>query len=310
MLSVRRMQALHALATHGSIAAAADALSLTASAVSQHLTALELETGIALLERGPRSVRLTAAGEALVHHTEEVLARLAAAETEIRAIAGLKAGVLRLGCFTTAGAALLPAAVASFRAVHPEVALTLTEGEPDATLSALTRGDLDLTLVYEYDFANPAPQPYVKRVSVLADEILVVLPADHPLRDEPRVPVSALAGETWIAGHQRSWCDAFTERACRAAGFEPDIAFRTDDYAVACGLVEAGVGVAFVPRLAMRTSADVVARPPADGHPHRMIFAAHRVDAERSPAVADMVARLVHAAGELGERSMAAVEPR
>src|ERR671922_930945 len=131
MLDVRRMRVLREVAARGSFSAAAEALSYTQSAVSQQIAALEREAGAKLVERNARGIRLTDAGEALVRHTEAVLANLAEAEAELEAIAGLRGGRVRLASFQTAGSALVPQAIAPFRAKYPAVELNLIEAEPD-----------------------------------------------------------------------------------------------------------------------------------------------------------------------------------
>src|ERR1044072_1110670 len=137
MLDVRRMRVLREVANRGSIAAAAQALSFTPSAVSQQIATLERETGVSLVERGPRSVRLTEAGLALVEHTEEVLAKLQAAEADIQALAGLRSGMLRVASFPTAYATIMPAAIGEYRRRYPSVELTLTEADPRSGLQAV-----------------------------------------------------------------------------------------------------------------------------------------------------------------------------
>src|SRR5215218_10767675 len=140
MLDVRRMRVLREVADHGSIAAAAQALSFTPSAVSQQIATLEREAGVALVERGPRSIRLTQAGRALVEHTDGILASLEAAEADIQAIAGVRGGMLRVASFPTAYATIMPAAIGEFRRRFPAVELTLTETDPRAGLNALKGG--------------------------------------------------------------------------------------------------------------------------------------------------------------------------
>src|SRR5436305_3796917 len=140
MLDVRRMRVLREVAQRGSFSAAADALSFTQSAVSQQIAALEREAGAVLVQRSARGVRLTEAGEALVRHTEAILARLAEAESELEAIAGLRGGRLRLAAFESAAATLMPLAIAAFRARHPGVELTMMMGEPEDTMPLLKAG--------------------------------------------------------------------------------------------------------------------------------------------------------------------------
>src|SRR5580658_1971757 len=131
MLNVARLRVLREVAHRGSFSAAAEELSYTQSAVSQQIAALEAETGMTLLQRHPRGVSLTAAGQTLVGHAEGILARLESAEAALSAIAGLRGGRLRMASFPTAGATLMPLAIATFLSLYPDVELTLAEGEPE-----------------------------------------------------------------------------------------------------------------------------------------------------------------------------------
>jgi DNA-binding transcriptional LysR family regulator len=297
MLNVHRMRVLREVARCGSIAGAADALALTPSAASQHVAMLERETGVALLERGPRSVRLTEAGRVLAAHADDVLGRLASAEASIRAIAGLATGALKLGSFATVGATMLAQAISEFRCHHPGVTLSHVEGEPDTLLPMLVGGEVDLALIYRYDTDDPAPAAGIVFAPLSDDPVLVAVPVDHPLAGAEAITIARLADDAWIAGSDTTWCARFTERVCRRAGFEPRITFRTDDYAVACALVDAGVGVAFLPRLAVRGKAASVAIRPIAGEAHvRRIHVTHRTGTEKIPAAAAMLEHLHHAA--------------
>src|ERR671929_538128 len=149
MLDVRRMRVLREVALQGSFSAAAEALSFTQSAVSQQIAALEREAGTVLVERSARGVRLTEAGEAVVRHTEAILARLAEAEAELEAIAGLRGGRLRLAAFESAGSTLMPLAIAAFRERHPAVELSMTLAEPEDSLPQLRAGELDIALTFD-----------------------------------------------------------------------------------------------------------------------------------------------------------------
>src|ERR687886_856200 len=148
MLDVRRMRVLREVAVRGSFSAAAEALSFTQSAVSQQIAALEREAGAVLVQRSARGVRLTEAGEALVRHTDAILARLAEAESELEAIAGLKGGRLRLAAFESAAATLMPLAIAAFRERHPGVELSMTLLEPEESIPQLRAGELDLAITF------------------------------------------------------------------------------------------------------------------------------------------------------------------
>ena len=297
MLNVRRMRVLREVANRGSIAAAAQALSFTPSAVSQQIAALEREAGVALVERGPRSIRLTEAGRALVAHTDGVLARLQTAEADIQAIAGLRRGTLRVASFPTAYATILPRAIAEFRRRHPAVELTLTEADPLDTFARLKSGEIDVGLVYEYDFVPLPPDDAIELVHLLDDPVNALVSRRHRAARRPTVRLDELADESWITSTSRSSCHSFVRRACMAAGFEPRVTMESDDHGVWQGLVAAGVGVALASELSLTTlHPDVAVRPVAPRRLGRRIFAAHRVGAARSPGTSEMIAAIAEAA--------------
>ena len=303
------MRVLSAVAEHGSIAAAAQALAFTPSAVSQQIATLEREAGVALVERGPRSVRLTEAGRVLVAHTDGIVASLAAAEAEIQAIAGLRGGMLRLSSFPTAYATIMPRAIGEFRRRHPAVELTLTEADALASIGRIKSGELDLALVYEYDFVPLPEDDSVERTHLLDDPIRVVLPRGHRVAKRRAVRLDELADESWISSTPRSSCYEFVARACRAAGFEPNIGFESDDHGVWHGLVAAGVGVALAPDLALETLyPGVEARPVALSPLKRRVFAVHRTGG-RSPAIEAMLEVIAETIAAREEQPSAASGP-
>src|SRR5918996_6042878 len=179
MLDVRRMRVLREVAARGSFSAAADALSFTQSAVSQQVAALERETGARLVERGPRGIRLTQAGEALVRHTDAVLARLEDAEEELQAIAGLRGGRLRMAAFQSAGATLVPRAVATFHERHPEVELSMLEGEPADTVPLLKSGEIDIAFTFDLPDRPEPRDPALEYVTLVEDSFDLVVPRGH-----------------------------------------------------------------------------------------------------------------------------------
>jgi DNA-binding transcriptional LysR family regulator len=289
MLDVRRMRVLKSVAEEGSIAAAAQTLSFTPSAISQQIATLEREAGVSLVERGPRSIRLTDAGRALVEHTEGILASLEAAEAEIQAIAGVRGGMLRLASFPTAYATIMPAAIAEFRSRHPAVELTLTEADPLMSLARVKSGELDLALLYEYDYVPLPEEDALERDILTDDPIRILLPRGHRETRRRAVSLDSLAEERWITSTARSSCHEFVSRACRAAGFEPSIGFESDDHGVWQGLVAAGVGVALAPDLALEHLHPGVEARPVALHPlKRRIYTAYRAGA-RSPALDAML---------------------
>jgi DNA-binding transcriptional LysR family regulator len=323
MLNVNRLRILREVAHRGSFSAAAEALSYTQSAVSQQIAALEAETGMTLLERRPRGVSLTAAGQTLVGHAESVLADLDAAETALAAIAGLRGGRLRMASFPTAGATLMPLAIATFRSRHPDVELTLAEGEPEQIAPRLRTGELDLALLFEFDTSpsdcdgggarqadKSASGERLTRVELLQDPLYLALPREHRLTERRRLRLEDLREEAWIQTSQDSPCARHVVRCCHAAGFEPRVSFQSDDYQTVQGLVGAGVGVALIPELALSVvREDIVIRALSPHPPARRVIAATAAGARLLPAAPAMLSVLQQVASEyeaLGAARLAA----
>ena len=285
MLDVRRMRVLREVAARGSFSAAAEALDYTQSAVSQQIAALEREAGTILVERSARGVRLTDAGRALVAHADVILARLADAEAELEAIAGLRGGRLRMAAFPSAGASIMPEAIARYRERHPAIELSLEPAEPGPALAKLRSGEVDIALDITVAF-RPEPEDGIERLHLLDDPMYVALPANHPLAHKRGLKLDELADESWILGSTNSCPDASVFlRACQLAGFEPHIAFNSDDYYAMQGFVAAGVGASFIPDLAlMPVRDDIVVRSLGARPPVRRIMAATLKDSFRSPA--------------------------
>src|SRR3954466_12758931 len=197
MLDVKRLRVLREVAARGSFSGAAEALSYTQSAISQQVAALEREAGTTLVDRNARGIRLTDAGEALVRHAEAILARLAEAETELEAIAGVRGGRLRLAAFGWAASSIMPLAIATFSQRHPAVELSMTLLEPEDSLPMLRAGELDLAIT----FAAPATDEVMDGISLqhlLAGPMFLVLPSDHPLAHKRNLRLGDVASDAWI----------------------------------------------------------------------------------------------------------------
>jgi DNA-binding transcriptional LysR family regulator len=299
VLDVRRMRVLLEVGRRGSFSAAAEALSYTQSAVSQQVAALEREAGTRLVERGGRGVRLTQAGEAVARHAEAILARLADAEAELEAIAGLRGGRLRLASFPTAGSTLMPKAIADFRTRHPGVELSLADAEAEESIARLRAGELDLALIQEPNEITERGGSGIERTHLLDDPMFLVLPGDHPLAGRARVRLRDLAEEAWVNTPGWCACSRLVMSFCARAGIDPHIAFETDDYLAVQGLVAAGVGVALIPELALATVRDDVAIRSLDREtPTRQVIAGTLEGAYRSPATAAMLGILSEVADE------------
>jgi DNA-binding transcriptional LysR family regulator len=287
VLDVRRLRVLLEVARCGSFARAADGLSYTPSAVSQQIAALERECGMALLERRARGVALTEAGRTLVDHTAAILGRLEAAEVALAELADLKRGRLRMASFATAAATVLPPAVDAFRARHPAIELRVQQASPSESVDRLRTGLVDLALVVDL---AAAPAEGVEVIHLFEDPVQLALHRDHRLATMTDLPLGALRDETWIDVTRLTSGGNVLARACRHAGFEPRVAFESDDYTVIQELVGAGVGVALLPDLALcPPHPSVVLRSLGPTGPSRQIQAATRPAAFRSPAAAAML---------------------
>jgi DNA-binding transcriptional LysR family regulator len=292
MLDVRRLRTLREVALHGTIRAASEALSFTPSAVSQQLSTLERELGCELLERRGRSVHLTAAGRVLVERAETILAQLAEAEAEAKAIAGAAEPAVRVAAFASAAATIVADAVR-----NDGLDTHIVEVDPRIGLARLRAGEVDVAILWEYDFVPIRVPDAIELVPLLDDPIDVVLPRSHPAADRAALELADVADESWIDSTNASSCHPFLVRACLAAGFEPRVAAETVDHRTLHHLVASGVGLALVPLLSqLDLPPSLVARPIRTNPPKRRIYAAYRRASAADPRVRLVLERLEQAA--------------
>ncbi|MER7463655.1 LysR substrate-binding domain-containing protein [Streptomyces sp. NPDC097981] len=284
MLDVRRLRLLRELARRGTIAAVAEALAFSPSAVSQQLAVLEREAGLPLLERTGRRVRLTPAGQNLVRHAEAVLERLEQAEADLAEARGGLAGALRIGAFPTAIRAIVPAALATLARRHPGLEPMVSETDPAAVAHALRAGDLDVALIHEYDFVPAPREPGLATDPLYREAMYLAAPAGAAAQAPPAAAdgapdadaacaaaaaaaagapgadqgavLRAHADASWITATPGTLCHAMALRACQAAGFTPRIRHRVDEFPTVLALVAAGQGVAVVPQLGVMGPVD------------------------------------------------------
>ncbi|MFI5802773.1 LysR family transcriptional regulator [Streptomyces sp. NPDC051561] len=296
MIEARHLRVLRAVASTGSFSAAARELGCTQPAVSQQMKALEQSAGTPLLIRAAREMRLTQAGEVLVRHAAGILAGLTAAEEEVAAIAGLRAGRVRLVSFPSGSSTLVPTALAALRAAHPGTRVSLVDAEPPRSVEMLREGDCDVALAFRYgpggateDWSDLVVRP------LLTDRLVGLVPEGHRLDGAGTVGIGELAGEPWIAGCPR--CRRQLVEVCESAGFAPRIDFATDDYPAVIGLVGAGLGVAVLPSLAMESVQHKAVRTVAvEPAVQREIVALTLPDLAQVPAVAATLDQLERAA--------------
>jgi DNA-binding transcriptional LysR family regulator len=306
MLDLHRLRLLHELNARGTIAAVADALQFTPSAVSQQLAVLEREAGLPLLERAGRGVRLTDAAMVLVRHAHVLLERAELAEAELAAAAGRVAGTARIASFQSVAFQVAVPALQALAREAPDLRCELIEAEPEESLPALALGDVDLVLADEWQHQPLARPMGVAREDLWRDPVYVVLPEDHPAakRHRQALPLAEFAGDAWTTGHSGTAWHEMTERTCRElGGFDPDIRHQTNDSVTSLALVAGGQAVTLLPALVDLEPAlhpGIAVRSIADGSVYRTIFAATRAADAKRPSVQALLAAIRAAAANLG----------
>ncbi|ORV41173.1 LysR family transcriptional regulator [Mycolicibacter engbaekii] len=292
MLDVRKLRLLRELYYRGTIAPVAEVLTYTPSAVSQQLSALERETGVSLLERTGRTVRLTPAAVTLVEHTESILEILHQASADLAAAATTLSGTLRIGVFPTAVPSIMTPAAVALSTDHPGLSLLVSELDPAMMTGALRGGALDIALVQEYDHVPLAEEPGVGREPLMRETVHLAALGSTSLKDQRNA--------SWIAGTPGTLCHALTVRACEAVGFTPIIRHHTDDFGAVLALVAAGQGVALVPDLAAGTApGGVVFTPLAI---ERRTYLAYRRGTRTHPGITAAIQALHAAVSPNGQR--------
>ncbi|MFE6359810.1 LysR family transcriptional regulator [Streptomyces sp. NPDC057806] len=295
---IRKLLILRTLRERGTVTATAEALRMTPSAVSQQLTNLARQLGVPLLEARGRGVRLTDAARLVLRHAEAVFEQLERADAELGAYLHGEAGEVRVGAFSTAVPALVVPAVRVLRAGHPGVRVQVREAEAGEAYELLGSGEVDLALSLAAQAPSAADARFT-RVTLLADPLDVALPRDHPLAAAERLRLADLAAEPWIFGGSGPWSD-ITRGVCEAAGFTPHQGHSATGWTAILAMVEAGMGVALVPRMAAVSRDGVAMREAATERPVRHVVAAVRRGAQDAPAVGRVLDALREVAAGLG----------
>lgn len=294
-LDVTRLRVLREVGLRGTIAAAARALRLTPSAVSQQLAALEREAGMPLLDRSPRGVVLTGAGHVLVARAGEVLDVLAAARADLDRIAGALSGPVSIAAVASAAATLVSDSVCGLRATHPGITVSVTAAEPARALDRLLAGDVDVALVDEYDYVPLALPEFVVARELCAEPLVAVVPPGWTGRRRPAL--TDLADADWVIPPEDAACGLAVRSACRAEGFEPRVRWETDDMLLLVRAVAAGHGVSVLPRLSVAAdAAEVGVRPLGSPALQRRLTAVARASVLGRPVVAEVIESLARAA--------------
>jgi DNA-binding transcriptional LysR family regulator len=310
MLDLKLLTTFREVALRRSFSDAAVTLGYTQPAVSQHVSRLEAAVGVRLLERDARGVHLTPAGELLLTRAAALLDAARRAEDDVREAAGAGRPTVRIGAFPTLAGGLLPGATRDLRARRPDLRLEVRVLEPGPGVDELLAGRLDVATIIDSELLPMGVLPGVEHVHLCDDPLLLVMAADHPLSTRASVGLEEVAHEGWLLPDVGGTCpdSNIVLRACRDAGFEPDVRLAFDDYPALQGMAAAGVGVALIPSLATaNVRSDVVIRPLRGCPPSRRIQAAVRAG-ERDPLVDHVIEALRAAAHALPTgRALAAV---
>ncbi|EFL15146.1 LysR family transcriptional regulator [Streptomyces sp. C] len=296
---IKKLRILRTLADRGTVTATAEVLHMTPSAVSQQLTNLARQLGVPLLEPQGRRVRLTDAAHLVLRHTEAVFAQLERADAELTGYRSGESGEVRVGAFSTAVPVLVVPAVAALRRTHPGIELRVRETEAAESYELLSAGTVDLALSLAAHAPTTAQDTRFTRITLLEDPLDVALPPDHPLAAAPVLRLADLAADRWIYGGSGPWSE-ITRSACEPAGFVPEQAHSASGWTAILAMVEAGMGVALVPRMVSARASGVTVRTLTHDRPTRHVIAALRRGTEAAPAVAQALKALQRAAGTLG----------
>jgi molybdate transport repressor ModE-like protein len=308
-IDAHALRVVKAIADHGSVTRAAHALGYSQPAVSQQLRRLERRTGLPLVERVGRGIRLTEAGRVLARHAATITTALDAAAGDLAELRGLRAGRVRIAAFPSASSTVVPRVIAAVSARRPGVSISFVELEPAEAIAAIRDDRADIALTFSY--AGDRGDPHGANASGLSvrtighDDVHVVVPAGHPAAAQGRVDLSALARERWIAGCPQ--CRGHLLEACARAGFVPDIAFETDNYVAVESLVAQGVGVAILPGMAVASFPllDGIAAPRLPDHEARTLHVVTAGGADRVPALRATLDAVAGVLGAPGGRSSA-----
>lgn len=250
--NLRQLRMLREVAQRGTIAAAAESLGYTASAVSQQLSALEKSTGVAVLERVGRNVRLTDAGRELVRHAADLLAGMEAAQAAVEQVTSAVRGELQITIFESVASTLLPQLLIRMAVEHPDLQLRTKQCEPDVAMEALALGEIDLAFAIDYRHAPAPRRTDIVRHTLMEDRFHVLVPDNDPIQ-RTTVSLAELHDRAFIASPLDMSCGRCVAMACRDAGFEPNVVHQLDDYPTTLHLVGAGQGIALVPDLGLVT---------------------------------------------------------
>jgi molybdate transport repressor ModE-like protein len=310
-LDSQTLRVVRAIADTGSITAAAASLGYSQPAVSQTVRRLEQRLGMPVLTRVPRGALLTEAGDILARHAATVLRSIDSAAEELAELAGLRTGWVRIAAFPSASSTIVPRLIERMSANYPGLRFRYIEAEPPEAVQAVRDHTADIALTFSYpgdpDDPHGASAAGLTATPLWREDMVLILrrdadaprgalgdsgPAARLSPDASPLALDSLAAAGWIAGCPR--CRGHLLHLCAAHGFTPSIDYETDNVSAVLAMVEAGLGVALLPSLALASvplPANVVARHPATPDSRTV----HLVSAEAShrvPAIAATIAAI------------------
>lgn len=308
MLSIPRLVLLRQLALLKTISAVAEAEGLTRPAVSQQLAQLEAETGLALLERAGRNVKLTGSARSLLAQSRELFEAIEGVEAHLDAQRMGVAGEIRISGFSSVAINLIPGAVRRLRGDYPDLSVRVIEQEPNEAFVALASNRVDIAMVDDL-MAEEYTSDVLDHVPFVTDRLYAVLWAGHPLAGDAPISLAQLAGERWAMSVGASRFTAHVTNACRSAGFEPNVVCECRQAATVMHMVRARMGVSVLPGLSLVGRPDGLAVVPLVGNPSRQIFVAFRRGRSERPAHRAAISALFAAAGDVLDRADVHLRP-
>jgi DNA-binding transcriptional LysR family regulator len=294
----RRLLTFREVARQRSFSRAAENLSLTQSAVSQQVAALERQLGTRLLDRRPGGLRLTSPGEQLLEHASAIADRLTLADTQIAEEVAAERRELRIGAFPSVLATIVPAAVSALLARAPDLQVSVTEGRTDELVRGVRDGSLHLAVAFQDAHATRREHPGTRRHDLFTEPMVAALPPHHRLRSRGPIALSDLADDPWTAASR----DGLIARACARAGFTPRIAYLSSDPLSIRAIIAAGLAVALTPRLLANHLHGVHITTVQDQPAQRAVYAL-LPDTGARTTDEELIAALADAAGKSGNGS-------
>nr|WP_211701830.1 LysR family transcriptional regulator [Paraburkholderia aspalathi] len=298
-MDVGRLRALLELERCGTMAAAAEALFLTPSAVSQQIAQLEDEAGVKLTERIGRRVRLTAAGHALVRYAERVMTVLDEARSELAELRRVIAGELRVAAFQSIAAVVLPDTVKELRDAYPRLEIKIEELEPIDGVAALRSWRADIGLIDDLSLVAGDNREKIEVVPLAEDVLYVAVATDHPLSKRSSLSVADLRHETWAIESTWSTFGASIIDLCHRAGYEPRTNAKCRGAEMIEAMVASGCSVSIIPGLRVLRSPAGVTWVKLTPEVRRKIYVAYRRGERNHPAVNVFVDEIVRTASRL-----------